>query len=299
MMLHYFHGDQPNFGDDLNPWLWSRLLPGTFDQDGSSLFVGIGTLLNDSLPRAQRTVVFGSGVGYGHGLPRVDASWRIYALRGPLSAKALHVPERLAVTDGAMLIGRWAPRNRHALRYRYAFMPHVAHANAVWELICREIGFSYIDPGRPVEEVLAAVGDTEVLLTEAMHGAIVADVLRVPWVPVHTGRGVLAFKWEDWCRSMGVAYQPHHLPSSLMPVWPYRPHSGIIAPVRHWVKTRLVAAALRRMAGSAHPSLSDAACLARRVEQLEQALGQFRRDLAVGAFAGSGGDASRAEERHD
>ena len=32
MKLHYFHSPHGNFGDDLNGWLWPKLLPGLWDE---------------------------------------------------------------------------------------------------------------------------------------------------------------------------------------------------------------------------------------------------------------------------
>jgi succinoglycan biosynthesis protein ExoV len=66
MKLFYFRGENgvTNFGDELNMYLWPRVFPDAFDEDKSVQFVGIGTLLNDRLPAAPRTVVFGAGVGY-------------------------------------------------------------------------------------------------------------------------------------------------------------------------------------------------------------------------------------------
>ena len=63
MKLHYFKAPNGNFGDDLNPWIWNRLAPDLLDGDPATLFVGIGTLLNDQLPSARHTVVFGTGAG--------------------------------------------------------------------------------------------------------------------------------------------------------------------------------------------------------------------------------------------
>ena len=54
-----------NFGDELNPWLWSRVLPGFFDDDDAELFLGIGSILFDSWPASSRKIVVGSGfAGY-------------------------------------------------------------------------------------------------------------------------------------------------------------------------------------------------------------------------------------------
>lgn len=41
-----------------------------------------------------------------------------------------------------------------------------------------------------------------------MHGAIVADALRVPWIPVAFGDTVLPFKWRDWLSTLDLPYEP-------------------------------------------------------------------------------------------
>ena len=64
MKLFYWN-ERPNFGDELNPWLWSRLLPpGTIDDDPSTWLVGIGTVLNHRVPKAEKVLFFGTGYGY-------------------------------------------------------------------------------------------------------------------------------------------------------------------------------------------------------------------------------------------
>ena len=71
MKLYYYNAQENgfklgNFGDDLNPWIWHRVIPELFEgQSDSKLFVGIGTLLNDFLPPEPTKIIFGSGAGYG------------------------------------------------------------------------------------------------------------------------------------------------------------------------------------------------------------------------------------------
>src|SRR5919202_7036568 len=102
MKLYYSHCK--NFGDALNPWLWPQLLPRMLGQDDELLLVGIGTLLNDKVPANAVKIVFGSGVGYGNSLPHLDERWRIYCVRGPVSAMRLGIDPALAITDGAALL---------------------------------------------------------------------------------------------------------------------------------------------------------------------------------------------------
>ena len=52
MKLHYCRTPSGNFGDDLNTWLWPTLLGETFfDTNEDSLFLGVGTILNQKIPR--------------------------------------------------------------------------------------------------------------------------------------------------------------------------------------------------------------------------------------------------------
>ncbi|NJN90162.1 MAG: polysaccharide pyruvyl transferase family protein [Leptolyngbyaceae cyanobacterium RM1_406_9] len=280
-----------NFGDNLNPWLWERLLPGVLDDDPTTAFVGIGTLFNSNLPNrtreARKRAVFATGVGYGKGVPVVDDSYKIYCLRGPLSTQALGLPDDLAVTDGAVLLRRLvnlSDRNLHRNLYKFAFMPHYELAGEGWKSVCQSIGFGYIDPRWSTEAVITAISQTEVVLAEAMHGAIVADALRVPWVPVVTSRTILSFKWQDWCASVGVDYEPMQTQRVFDP----RNQTDLLTPVRtvrHWLRIRSAASRLKQLALRSRPILSSDDQIERLTVQLEERLQQFKDDVAAGYFA--------------
>ncbi|HEX8218489.1 MAG TPA: polysaccharide pyruvyl transferase family protein [Chloroflexia bacterium] len=213
MRLYYYRDPIGNFGDDLNPWLWSRLLPGVLDDVGNTLFVGIGSVLDHRIPAAPVKVVFGTGVGHRR-LPAIDERWKIYCVRGPLSAAALRLPQELAITDPAVLVGTQALQEEAKL-YAVSFMPHfrtearLAAEGVDLETICRDVGLNYIDAMSGVEKVLTGIRRSEIVIAEAMHGAIVADALRVPWVPVQLSGQVLSLKWQDWCKSLDLEYGPH------------------------------------------------------------------------------------------
>lgn len=300
-LFYYQRSDEiTNFGDRLNPWLWQQLLPGVFDEDETTAFVGIGTLLNNllpqRLPKARKIAVFSSGFGYATGSTVIDDAWKIYCLRGPLSAQKLGVPAKLAVVDGAILVRRLCgPKDK---AYRFAYMPHIHHAlygEAVWDLICEQIGFKYIAPYWPIEQVLSAISQTEILLAEAMHGAIVADALRIPWIPIRTSARVLTFKWQDWCSSVDVQYQPRYV----TPLFSSYPRIARVLAARHWLnwlkqdklrslvhiggdEQKLMATQLAWIAKNARPNLSDDHRIEQLTIELEARLNNFRTDVATG-----------------
>lgn len=302
MKLFYFRSRNgiTNFGDDLNPWLWQKLLPDVFDEDGKSIFVGIGTLLNNYLPKANQTAIFASGVGYGKGLPTINESWKIYCVRGPLSAQRLGIAPELAITDGAILIRRVYKLSGNKLN-KFAYMPHVdhvIHGDTVWKDICEEAGISYIDPRWETETVLSAICQTEVLLTEAMHGAIIADALRVPWVPILTSSRILPFKWLDWCLTVGVEYEPKYLmPSNNL----YSPGHGVRSTLNFWKnytqqapgrllntllqqESKKVATQLVNIAKTYKPTLSSDVRIEQLTVQVEERLQEFKKDVDAGYF---------------
>jgi succinoglycan biosynthesis protein ExoV len=200
-MLYYCKVPQGNFGDDLNPWLWSRLAPEVCDERDPVLFLGIGTILSHRVPREPIKVVLGAGWADSRP-PVIDHRWFIYCVRGPVTASALQLDPKLAVVDPAILVRRvQLPQLKKC--YPVSFMPHHwSLRQADWPALCARTGVHCINPRSGVEAVLADIQQTELLLAEAMHGAIVADALRVPWIPVRLSSGFNHDKWRDWTQSI-------------------------------------------------------------------------------------------------
>lgn len=225
MKIYYHKEPGGNFGDDLNLLLWPKLLPGLIDgqvihdpleregevQPGEKLLIGIGTLLNRRIPPFAEKHVFGAGAGYGY-IPEIDRTWRLHFVRGPRTAKMLNLDRSLAITDPALLVNTLQLRPTEK-RFRYSFVPHCASArNDGWKIACEKAGMNYIDPRQSPEVVIEKIGQTEMLITEALHGSIIAESLRVPWIPVRSGQQVLQTKWDDWCETIGISYDPIPIP---------------------------------------------------------------------------------------
>lgn len=211
MKLYYYVDKRGNFGDDLNPWLWPKLLPNVLNDDGSELFVGIGTLLNNNVPSKPKKIIFGSGVGYGSALPSVDEKWKFYCVRGPMTANALGLSREYAITDPAALVST-VFRTDASKRAGVAFIPHHVSAwNLDWERVCQQVGIRYIDPRKGVDTVLDQISKSSAIIAEAMHGAILADSFRIPWMPIVLYDHILQPKWQDWTKSLDLTYSPLQL----------------------------------------------------------------------------------------
>nr|WP_255500931.1 polysaccharide pyruvyl transferase family protein [Caulobacter sp. 17J80-11] len=212
---------RPNFGDDLNGVLWPALAPELFDQDRSEGFLGIGTIVGMPTPGIGFLHVFSSGVGY----DRLDG-WktprRLWCVRGPLSARALGAEPNLALTDGAVLVPRLLAKEPPATGGgETVVVPHWESLDVPgWPEACALAGLELLSPAHadPLA-VCRRLSRARLVLTESLHGAIVADAFGVPWVPLATSGNFSAFKWTDWCASVGVALDPLVVPPPSAEAW--------------------------------------------------------------------------------
>lgn len=220
MKLSYFRSPVPNFGDELNAVLWSQILPtGFLDEDENDLFLGIGSIIWNDWPKRAMKHIIGSGYGgYGGPAPDVhDGTWNPVFVRGPRSAKILGLEPKKAICDGAILLKQLitVPRDKVEI---VGFMPHFQSLKrGRWAEVCHLAGVTLIDPTDPVDKIMAELGRCKFLITEAMHGAIVSDALRVPWIAVEPTHVEHRMKWWDWADSLQIDLRTHRLaPSTVL-----------------------------------------------------------------------------------
>ena len=52
--------------------------------------------------------------------------------------------------------------------------------------------------------VIGRIARADLVVSESMHGAIVADAFGVPWIPIAISHHFNSFKWGDWADSVEV-----------------------------------------------------------------------------------------------
>jgi succinoglycan biosynthesis protein ExoV len=215
----YFKDPKGNFGDDLNGWLWPQIF-GEESLNKEDAFLGIGSILfNDHKIITdlgeRKKIVFGTGIRPTYEAFKYDQTWDIKFLRGPLSSYSFN-NQFDYITDAAYalrFIENYDSLKNAEKKYEVSVMPYFRSIKYFdWQSICDKLGYHYISPlsENGVEFTLKEIASSKYLITEAMHGAILADVLRVPWnryvltTPVTEGAMVSEFKWMDWLYSVGL-----------------------------------------------------------------------------------------------
>jgi succinoglycan biosynthesis protein ExoV len=234
-------------------------------------------------------LVAGSGYGGYEAKPVLDETWDIHWVRGPRTAAALGLSPALALGDPAVLVPK-ALGLPAANGQDIAFMPHFESAAwGAWRRAADLAGIRLIDPRDPPLEILRAIGGCKLLLSEALHGAIVADAMRVPWVAMRPLAHVHRAKWLDWADTLDQRPRFRTLPASTMLEWAETSRLGSFHTSRVWLgrmehrlakmtSERLVARAARalRLAATASPQLSSDAALDRCQSRMLDAVHAIR-----------------------
>jgi succinoglycan biosynthesis protein ExoV len=167
-----------------------------------------------------------------------------------LTATLVGQPQAAITDSAALLAGLPELVPQAPKRDAVLFMPHHRTlVNSRWQRAAEEAGMVFVDPQWSPDRILACYGRARLVVTEAMHGAIVADTLRIPWIPVMISPEVSIFKWRDWASSLDLVYKPVALPPTAR-----------LEAFRYDRIGRLTAASGRRVAETA--SVSDEALIA-------------------------------------
>lgn len=294
-----------NFGDRLNEFFWHRAAPGLLDDDTSALVLGMGTIFNEWFfekldPDALR-IIIGSGSGDKGPLPSLTPDVRIYGVRGPLTASYFGLGQDMIIGDPAILLSRFSDLRSTSARQGVGFMPHCHTLDDWdWETTCKEAGLIFVNPRGEPHEVIRQISSLKSIVTEAMHGAIVADAVRTPWTAVRISHRFWASKWSDWAGAVQTHILLHQLPQlrdlrrkgameraketvkrGLAPLGLDRP-SG--SPRSRAFEVNLARNELRRLAFDVEPQLSKDAAAEAAASRIEAAINRLMDDKAAGLF---------------
>lgn len=231
MKLICYKDKKGNIGDDLNFWIWPKIFGSDFFKDKKNAFLGIGSILitdSDYIEKAEKhelKIVFGTGVRSIEQVFDFDSTWDISFLRGPFSSYIVTGSLHNYITDSAYFISLLPEFNNYKKfkkKHKISFIPYYKSVGLVdWEKCCEKLGWNLILPtGGDVEDFLIQVAESENVIAEAMHGAIIADALRVPWkrlkfnAHLYEGEIVSEFKWKDWLYSINTK---EHTPITFLP----------------------------------------------------------------------------------
>ncbi len=305
MNIMFWKSPRGNFGDDINEWIWDLLLPGHRDWSADVTLVGVGSLMGFDLPEGRKLIV-GTGSGYGQ-LPELTPreDWDIRCVRGPRTAEGLGLPRSLGVGDPVSVLARRPEFTGIEKTGDILFVPHwhsATHPDFDWETVAARAGLAYQSPCDDAEAVVRRIAAARLVLTESLHGAIVADAFRVPWIPVRTTMALFKeFKWADWADTLDLTLEIHNIfapldaartllrrssggsqGSSRRAPRARRP-DGSLSPKARLAEALRVAVAVRMLRTIAHrrrPVLSSDAAHARQLDRFEAILDGVVRDYA-------------------
>lgn len=202
--LHW-HIGRPNFGDDINPTFFSRLtgLSTRFVADrGRRHVLGAGSILEHAGPAS---IVCGAGFlrppSGPHPLPG-----RLVSVRGGLSRAAFPQAVGVLLGDPIVLVSDVVSRRRP--QTRFGFVPHVLSVGRWMAWNSRRMRI--IDPAAPPWDVIEAIAGCEVVISQSLHGLIVADALGIPnvWVAPSDEMAGGRFKFDDYFSTLDAAKSP-------------------------------------------------------------------------------------------
>jgi len=200
MLTHYLSWHAKNFGDRLNDYIFQGLTPLAFRvpvlknlPDGTAL--GVGTLLNYKM--LSDCTILGSGTN-GEQVPGIDLNYSF--VRGRLTAEKLKLPKKYSVGDTAFGVRGYFESLAGQQIHEIGIIPHYRNLPVIED-------DRVIRVDMPYAQFIKRVSQCKIILTEAMHGAILADCLRIPWAPVSIDSErypIPRFKWNDFASVLDI-----------------------------------------------------------------------------------------------
>ncbi len=196
----------------MNEWIWDELTPDLANLGSEDdVLVGLGSILHGNRLRSYKSEIAIMGSGYNLGSTIDEETYRrcrFYAVRGPKTKAAFELSDSVAMLDpGSLAADLQAPSLTS--HQRVLFIPHRKNMleeelEFPLEDIVKEAGLELLSPGLDSRFVLEKISGASLVVSESLHGLIVADAYRVPWIAVKFGPRVTPYKFRDWGASLDV-----------------------------------------------------------------------------------------------
>jgi len=210
----FWHLGSPNFGDDLNPELLAQLLGQPVwrnKKQNAPHILGVGSILERA---NQHSIVMGSGFISAKSELAVNPKL-VLAARGHLTKEKLGLNEEVLLGDPAVIIPSLLGIS-HMPTWEVAIVPHVDS----FQLYLKNFGHlcKIIDPSRSVRQVVSDIASAKVILSQSLHGLVMADAMRIPniWITPHQKMLGGEFKFHDYYSTTSLPKLPTHLTDELI-----------------------------------------------------------------------------------
>lgn len=202
----FWHIGRPNFGDDMNPGLFGELLGHKvrlISHRNAPHFLGMGSILERANPNS---IVLGSGFLSKPDPGLIDGD-RVVAVRGALSAEGLRNASNVLLGDPMVLLPEISPLRRDP-EGPTGLVPHISDVARAREMNLD--GVKIIDPAENPWRVVQLIAGCSRILSQSLHGLIVADALQVPnvWLSPSQEMKGGAFKFEDYYSTLDAPKRP-------------------------------------------------------------------------------------------
>lgn len=211
----FWHVGTPNFGDDINVSLFESLsdLPMRFAKDRRRPhFMGMGSILTFA---TESSVVLGSGLLEP---TRLQRPLEVVSLRGELSRQQFGLKRDIPLGDPMVLVNLLMSPERGD---HVGFVPHVSSLPRLRRALSPKI--KLIDVRRAPWEVVREIGRCKLILSQSLHGLIVADAFDIPNIWVAPGSKMVGgdFKFRDYFSTLDAPKESYRPSAAFFKNLPY------------------------------------------------------------------------------
>lgn len=203
-----WHVGHPNFGDDFNPHLFQKIIgsPVYKEKSNASHILGAGSILNAG---NKNSIIVGSGVMSNEKAPS-HSFGGIISLRGELTKKWAGIKEDIWLGDPFVLYPLLFPFETEAKKFQCGFIPHISYFR--YKKTQYDLGKDtlVIDMGMPFDRLIEAMMSCEYIISQALHGLIMADTLNIPniWLSPSESMHGGEFKFHDYYSTTDTPKSP-------------------------------------------------------------------------------------------